>query len=111
VARLQSHHGLRAEVAAATRLGISLTEWSTWSDDDRAWVLALAEWEASRCPGCNGHLPETTSAANEGRYAADVPVRCHRCSAIHGQQENYKDSPYRAAQVLWPVKLRRRRRG
>jgi len=111
VARLQSQPGLRAEVAAATRVGISLTEWSAWSDDDRGWVLALAEWEAGRCPGCNGWLTETTDPGNEGRYRAEPPVRCFRCSAMHSQQEQYKDHPNRAAQVLWPVKLRRRRRG
>jgi hypothetical protein len=111
VARLQQSAELRAEVEAATRLGISLTEWAGWDPDDQAWVLALAEWEASRCPGCNGWLPETTHPDNDGRYDAEPPVRCFRCSALHSRQEDYKDDPNRGAQVLWPVRLIRRRRG
>lgn len=89
------------------RLGISLTAWSGWSASDRAWALALAEWESSRCPGCNGDLEETTNPANEDRYAADAPVRCFRCSALQDRQAEYDDHPNRRAQVLWPVTLRR----
>lgn len=110
MARLQEHPGLRAEVAATVRLGVSLTEWSTWDDDDRAWVLALLEWESSRCPGCGGWLHETTDPATEGTWLADDPVRCFRCTALHGKQDNYKDHPYRSAQVLWPVTRRTRGR-
>lgn len=109
MARLQQSPQLRAEVEASVRLGISLTEWSGWSDDDRAWVLALAEWEASRCPGCNGWLAETTDPANEFAYTAEAPVQCHRCAALHGEQDRMKDHPKRAALVLWPVNRRRRR--
>ena len=109
MARLQQSHQLRAEVEASIRLGISLTEWSGWTEDDRAWVLALAEWEASRCPGCNGWLAETTDPANDGRYNEEPPVRCFRCDALHRRQDDYKDHPNRSAQVLWPVTLRRAR--
>lgn len=128
MARLASNHELRREVEAATRLGISLRRWSgweprrvtstdehgrtvtttepEWGDDERAWVLALLELEAQRCPGCGGHLPDTTSADHEGRYAAGPPLRCHRCSALHQRQDDYRDDPNRAAQVVWPVRLR-----
>lgn len=113
MARLAAHAGLRAEVEAAFRLRIPLSQWADWSDDDRGWALAWIEHEAAKCPGCGGWLAETTDPANDDAYVADLPVRCFRCSALHGQQEHYKDHPNRAAQVLWPVRLRRkdRRRG
>jgi hypothetical protein len=88
-----------------------LSQWCQWSDDDRGWVLALAEYEASRCPGCNGWLAETTDPANEFQYEADSAIQCHKCAALHTEQDRLKDHPKRAALVLWPVKLRRRKRG
>lgn len=128
MARLTGNPDLRREVEAATRLGISLRRWSgweprrvavvdedgrtvtttesEWDDDSRAWVLALLEVEAQRCPGCNGHLPDTTDPAHEGRYLTGPPLRCHRCTALHQRQDNYRDDPNRAAQVMWPVHLR-----
>ena len=138
MARLQAHAGLRAEVEAATKLGIPLRRWAgweprqdttyqyddegrlrasstvsepLWDDDARAWVLALAEYEASKCPGCNGWLAETTDPDNERLYESEPPVRCFRCTALHARQDDYTDDPNRSAQVLWPVKLRRPHRG
>lgn len=109
MARLVAHAGLRAEVEAAYRLRIPLSQWSAWSDDDRGWVLAWLGYEAGRCPNCKGWLAETTDPANEGHYHADAPVMCHRCSALDAEQDRMKDHPKRSALVLWPVKLRRRR--
>ena len=111
MARLVAHAGLRAEVDAAFRLRLPLSSWAGWSEDDRGWVLAWIEYEAAKCPGCNGWLAETTDPGNEGRFDADDPVRCFRCDALHRKQDEYKEHPNRAAQVLWPVKLLRRRRG
>jgi hypothetical protein len=129
VARLTQHAELRRQVEAATRLGISLRRWSgwepvrtvttmpdgtqqittepEWDDDDRAWVEALLDLEAQRCPGCGGHLPETTDPANDGAYVTGPPHRCHRCTALHARQAQYDRDPNRAAQVVWPIHLRR----
>ncbi|MFJ2631056.1 hypothetical protein ACIO6U_03705 [Streptomyces sp. NPDC087422] len=51
-----------------------------WTDEDRAWALALAQVEADVCPDCGHPWSETTAAAAEERYTAEV-VRCHACTA------------------------------
>ena len=129
MARLHAHAGLRAEVQAATSLGLSLRRWCgweprevhtpqpdgavlvtrepEWDQDSRDWVLALRQWEDSHCPQCNGWLPETTNPANEDAYEATDPGRCHRCTALVAKQHAYAEHPYRQSQVLWPVTLRR----
>jgi hypothetical protein len=126
-ARLAATPHLRRDVEAATRLGVSLRRWygwepvtvstvtadgvtrttreAEWDDDDRAWVLALLDVESQRCPGCGGHLPDTTRPEHDGAYDAGPPVRCFRCTALHARQEQYRDDPHHAAQVLWPVHL------
>jgi len=63
------------------RLVASRTE-SAWTQEDRELILALADYEADSCPACGGHLPETTAAENEERYAAHIRALCHRCVAI-----------------------------
>lgn len=52
-----------------------------WDEQERGWMLALAIYRDSHCPGCGGLLAETTDPANESRYAADM-ARCHKCTAI-----------------------------
>jgi len=52
-----------------------------WDEEQRALMLALAAWRASRCPHCGGPLGETTDPANEGRYRVES-TRCHRCTAL-----------------------------
>jgi hypothetical protein len=128
VARLAQHAGLRREVEAAVRLGISLKRWSgwepaatsttdergvtttvtepEWDDEDRSWVLAWFEYEAQRCPGCGGHLPETTHPDNEAAYVTGPPHRCYRCTALQARQAQYAKDPNHGAQVVWPVHLR-----
>lgn len=87
-------------------MGVPLSEWASWDDDDQAWVLAYLEWEGSKCPGCGGLLSQTTEASTEGLWVADDPVRCFRCTALHAKQEKYADHPYRRSHMIWPVTRR-----
>jgi hypothetical protein len=48
-----------------------------WTDEDRAWAVALMEVHADTCAGCN-QSPE--------------PTRCHACTALHMQQKNYTEA-------------------
>lgn len=69
------------------------------------WMVALATYRADQCPGCSGQLTETTAADAEHRYVADLPHRCHRCTAIAIKQGEYKDAPHPHA-LLYPVRTR-----
>lgn len=68
-------------------------------------MLALAEYRALVHDRCGGYLPETTSAANEGRYRASAPHRCHRCTAIAEAAGPYSESPHPQA-LLYPIEHR-----
>lgn len=72
-----------------------------WDDEERAKVLALLDYEGMQCPGCGGHLPETTDP--DSSYTTDLPHRCFRCDAIQKQQEKYKDTKRPSALALWPA--------
>lgn len=75
---------------------------SEWNDEQRALVLALGQYETQLHAGCGGYLPDTTDPANEGRYRAGVPNRCHKCTAIIQASAAYHDSPQPQA-LLYPV--------
>ncbi|RSN65414.1 hypothetical protein DMH01_03285 [Amycolatopsis sp. WAC 04182] len=64
-------------------------------------MLALREYQSLVCGGCGGFLPETTSP--DAGYKAELPHRCHRCSAIKSKQREYSDQKNSDALVLWPV--------
>lgn len=50
-----------------------------WSDDDRAWAMALVQYERSLC-SCGEPLTESLDPANEFAYVAEF-IRCHACAA------------------------------
>jgi hypothetical protein len=49
-----------------------------WTEDDRAWAIALLDLEADTC-SCGQSFSEATQPDAEGRYKA-TPVRCHACA-------------------------------
>lgn len=50
-----------------------------WTEEDRAWAIALVTVEAEACPDCGNPWSETSSADNEFSYRAEL-VRCHACA-------------------------------
>ncbi|NUP23602.1 MAG: hypothetical protein HOZ81_47610 [Streptomyces sp.] len=52
---------------------------AAWTEEDRAWALALAEVEADTCPDCGQPWSESTDAANEFEYRAEL-IMCHACA-------------------------------
>lgn len=51
-----------------------------WTDDDRAWAMALAQVEADQCPECGTPWTEATSPDREFSYKAEL-IKCHACAA------------------------------
>lgn len=52
-------------------------------------MLAFLLVQQLTCSGCGGHLPDTTAPDADGAYVAELPVRCHRCTAIGVQADAY----------------------
>lgn len=76
-----------------------------WDVSDVAFALALEQVEAGTCDGCGHPLAETTNPLNEGRYKADLPVRCHACTELAAAAEPYRQNPHPQA-LRFPVRLR-----
>lgn len=129
--RLAAASGLRREVEAAARWGISLKRlngWEPaevtdheydeagrlvrsttrreveWDADERAWALALIEYEASKCPGCGGQWSETTSPDAEYGWHVPPPIRCHKCTALAAAQEG--DERHHPQALFWTAERR-----
>jgi hypothetical protein len=120
--RLRSNVTLRRELEAARSLGISRKRFlgweptttyqrddsgrvltSTveveWDDEERGWMLALAEHDSDVCGGCGGYLSETTDP--DAVYVIDPPVRCHRCTMRGYATSQAQELPQ--PQALYPV--------
>ena len=82
-------------------------EGSAWTAQDTAYARALADFEASLCPGCAHDLAETTNPANEGRYEVDPAqtVICHRCAGRASAAKQFKNHTHPEA-LLIAMRLR-----
>ena len=65
-----------------------------WTEEDRAWALALLQVEADSCPDCGQPWSEASAVDNEYAYSAELH-RCHACStgarAVSAHQRNNGD--------------------
>jgi hypothetical protein len=52
-----------------------------WTDQDTSYALALEDYEAGLCPGCNHPLAETSQPDHADAYRPEKPIRCHYCTA------------------------------
>jgi hypothetical protein len=74
-----------------------------WTDQDRAEVLALALYRATRCPcGCGNDVRETT--ASRGTYTwRPRKLRCLARDALAIAQEEHSKKTTHPEAVLWRV--------
>lgn len=76
-----------------------------WDEPERAWVLALADYRAQVHEACGTFLPDATRLEDDGAFRAELPVRCHVCTArAQAMTAHMKgnSSPHPEA-LLWPV--------
>lgn len=62
-----------------------------WTDEDRAWAIALLEYEADLCSGCGQPRSESMAIENEFRYHPTA-LRCHGCAAVARESEEFSGS-------------------
>ena len=97
--------GLRLFIRTARAWGVRPSEFLEWDDEDRAYALALTEYEDDACPGCGGQLAVTTDPAAEARFLPGPPIRCHRCTAM-SQAAAVHNTTYHPHAVLHTVRDR-----
>jgi len=80
-----------------------------WTRPD--WLIAQAWHELDRmiCPGCGQPLFEGMDADLENAWVAELPIRCHPCTAISRKQESMENVD-RPEALRWPVHRRDRRK-
>lgn len=90
------------------RLVTSTTEREPeWDAEQQGWMLALALYESQVHKNCGGYLPDTTAAEADGKYRADLPIRCHKCDEHLRIRDVYEaQSTPRIEALLWPVRRR-----
>lgn len=62
-----------------------------WTAEDRAWSIALLEYEADLCSGCGQPRSQSMDAENEFRFQPTVLV-CHGCRAVAKESERLAES-------------------
>jgi hypothetical protein len=75
-----------------------------WTEEDQFLMLALHDYESRLCSGCHQPLDQTTKREHDGAYRAELPIRCHRCTASLQAQEAYQESPNPQA-LMFPIDL------
>lgn len=80
-----------------------------WDDVEQGWMLALAAYEAERCPHCGGDLRETTDPANADAYRHQPALECYRCRAFAQSHDAYTDQDSRSFLHVVPMHPRRSR--
>jgi hypothetical protein len=60
-----------------------------WTEEDRAWALALLAVEDEACRGCGQPLDQSTDPALEEAWTAEV-IRCHACAAAGRHAEQFQ---------------------
>ncbi|MBT1171267.1 hypothetical protein [Bifidobacterium sp. SO4] len=73
-----------------------------WDDTERAWMLALADYEASLCPSCGLPKSECSTPDAEFRIHADAHIcwtTAHQQQALRQWREEHADSQWADALV------------
>lgn len=76
-----------------------------WELRDVALALALQDYDADTCSGCGHQLSETTAKGNAYQYRADLPIRCHACSAAIAKASSMPDYTPQPGALRFPVTL------
>lgn len=64
-----------------------------WLAEDRAWAVALLEYEADMCSGCGQPRSESMDAKHEEDYRP-AALRCHACASIARASERFAATPH-----------------
>lgn len=76
-----------------------------WTPRDWALAQAVHELDRLKCDGCGQPMWLAFDPALERKWAADLPQRCHPCTAISKRQDQYKDADHPSA-LRFGVRLR-----
>jgi hypothetical protein len=60
-----------------------------WDAEQQATMLALAMWEATRCPACGGDPAECQGADAEFAWKTSGPIRCHKTATTRKRERAF----------------------
>lgn len=73
-----------------------------WDEQQRAWMVALAQHEDSLCPNCGRPLSICTAESAEGNVEVPPPTRCHFTTRVMQARKAYEKSQYPQALMFLP---------
>lgn len=76
-----------------------------WLPEDTELAMALEDYEAGLCPGCQQSLEETSKPEHQDAYRPEQPIRCHYCTARALVDETAEKQHERTAGLLFPITL------
>ena len=76
-----------------------------WTAEDRAWAIALLEYEADICSGCGQPRSESMAAEHEFDYRPTA-LRCHGCAAVATESERFSVPNANTKGLMIGVELR-----
>lgn len=62
-----------------------------WTDEDRAWLLALLAERADTCPGCGHPADEAHNRATERQWQVQTSV-CQACLLLEATRDNQREA-------------------
>lgn len=67
-----------------------VTRPSPWTDEDRAWLLALREEQRETCGGCGHPVSESRDPKTAGSWTP-VVTTCQACLVAQAESENQNE--------------------
>lgn len=67
------------------------TREAEWDEQERAWMLSLAEHESGLCPLCGRPMSVCTDPASEGRWSSAPPTRCYATTTVMKARKPYDE--------------------
>src|SRR5574338_721003 len=63
-----------------------------WLPSDTIAALAWQSFTDSLCPSCGNSRHESMDPDSDGEWWADLPMRCHACTAIAARAKEYREA-------------------
>lgn len=82
------------------------TREAEWDEQERAWFLSLAQYEAELCPLCGRPMAVCTAPEAEWDVAVPSPTRCHYSTAVAQARTAYEKSPNNGS-LMFTVRSKR----
>lgn len=100
--RIKRSPQLQSELRYCVPLGLPRSTFlgPDWTDEDRAYALAWADFTRDECPTCSESFAVSTNSDNQFGYKGEI-IRCHACAHQERQIKKFQDEGGDTAGVMY----------